>query len=199
MFDALMFVEDDAQEMFLRRLVDRLSAEAGVRLKLRVRSSQGGAGVALNQLKSYVASWRTGKEPSPAGLVVAVDANCQGYPIKRDQVDSKAGDLKRLVIHAIPDPHIERWMLLDGEAFREVVGKGCMAPDVKCEKQRYKKLLAQAVLDAGVQPLLGGVEYAEDLADRMNVQRACSQDVSFNRFVQELRTWLNGLKSGRSA
>ena len=195
MFEALMFVEDDAQETFLKRLVERLSAEAGVNLKMRVRSAHGGAGFALSQLKSYVANWRADKERSPAGLVVAVDANCHGYTKRRDQVDSRAGDLKHLVIHAIPDPHIERWLLLDGEAFKQVIGKGCMAPDAKCEKQRYKKLLAQAVLEAGVQPLLGGVEYAEDLADKINVQRACTHDISFNHFVHELRAWLNGLKS----
>ena len=45
----------------------------------------------------------------------------------------------------------------------------------KCEKQRYKRLLAKAVLDAGIQPLLGGIEYAEELADKLNVQRVCDQ------------------------
>ncbi len=48
------------------------------------------------------------------------------------------------------------------EAFKAVLGRGSKAPDAKCEKQRYRQLLAQAVLEAGVQPLLGGVEYAED-------------------------------------
>lgn len=194
MFEALMFVEDDAQEIFLKRLVGRLASEAGVKLTLKVRSAQGGSGWVFNHLKSYAASWKAGKETLPAGLVVAVDANCQGHTKRRDQLDAKAGDLKPYVIHAIPDPHIERWLLLDGEAFKDVLGHGCKAPDEKCEKQRYKRLLAQAVLDAGIQPLLGGVEYAEELATKMNVQRVCDHDASFNRFVQELRTWLNGLK-----
>lgn len=196
MFEALMFVEDDAQEAFLKRFVGRLAREAGVNLALRVRSAQGGSGWVLNHLKSYVAGWRAGEEGLPEGLVVAVDANCQGYTKRRAQLDAKAGELKHLVIHAIPDPHIERWLLLDGEAFKEVLGHGCKAPDEKCEKRRYKVMLAKAVLDAGIQPLLGGVEYAEDLAERMNVQRVCDHDASFNRFVQELRTWLNGLRRG---
>ena len=194
MFEAMMFVEDDAQETFLKRLVVRLAAEAEVNLTLRVRSAHGGSGAVLNHLRNYVANWKAGREGSPAGLLVAVDANCHGYTKRRDHLDSKAGALKHLVIHAIPDPHIERWLLLDGEAFSQVVGRGCLAPDEKCEKQRYKRLLAKAVLDAGVQPLLGGVEYAEELAEKMNVQRACDHDISFNRFVQELRMWLNGLK-----
>lgn len=191
--EALMFVEDDAQEAFLRRLVGRLASESRVDLTVRVRSARGGAGWVVSQLKSYVTRWKAGQESLPAGLIVAVDANCQGYTRRRDHLDTPAGELRDRLIHAIPDPHIERWLLLDGEAFKAVLGRGCKAPDDKCEKQRYKRLLAQAVLEAGVQPLLGGVEYAEDIADRMNVQRACDHDASFNRFVGELRTWLNGL------
>jgi hypothetical protein len=196
MFEALMFVEDDAQEAFLKCLVGRLASEAGVDLTLKVRIAQGGSGWVLNHLKSYAASWKAGKEVLPAGLVVGLDANCQGYTKRRDHLDSRAGELKHLVIHAIPDPHIERWLLLDSEAFKAVLGRGCRAPDEKCEKQRYKRLLAKAVLDAGIQPLLGGVEYAEELADKLNVQRVCDHDVSFNRFIQEMRTWLNGLRRG---
>ena len=194
--EVLLFVEDDAQEAFLARLVERLAREAGTSLSVRVRAGRGGCGRVLGQLRDFAGARKKGTESLPAGMVVAVDANCRGYVERRDQVDSRACELKDRVVHAIPDPHIERWLLLDGEAFKEVVGRGCKAPDDKCEKQRYKRHLAQAVLDAGVQPLLGGVEYAEELAEKLNVQRACLQDPSFNRFVQELRSWLNRLRSG---
>ena len=36
------------------------------------------------------------------------------------------------IVKAIPEPHIERWLLLDGAASRAAVGKGCQAPDLKC-------------------------------------------------------------------
>mgnify|MGYP001769100264 CR=1 FL=1 len=62
MFEALMIVEDDAQEAFLKRLVERLACELGVPLALRVRSAQGGSGRVLTHLKSYTASWKAGKE-----------------------------------------------------------------------------------------------------------------------------------------
>jgi hypothetical protein len=58
MFEALMFVEDDAQEAFLKRLVERLASEAGVNLTLKVRTAQGGSGWVLNHLKTYAASWK---------------------------------------------------------------------------------------------------------------------------------------------
>lgn len=196
MFEAWLFVEDFAQERFLKTLVERLASQARVPLALRVRSAQGGAGRVLVHLKHFAASWEAGREDSPAGLIVAVDANCQGYTRRRDLLDRQAGELKPWVIHAIPDPHVERWLLLDSEAFKQVVGRGCQAPDDKCEKHRYKRLLAEAIRASGVQPLLGGVEYAEELAESIDVQRACDHDVSFNRFVQELRSWFNRLKGG---
>jgi hypothetical protein len=54
MFEVLMFVEDDAQETFLKRLVERLACEAGVMLTLRVRIAQGGPG----RGHSAIARWR---------------------------------------------------------------------------------------------------------------------------------------------
>ena len=35
------------------------------------------------------------------------------------------------VVLAVPDPHVERWLLLDGAAFKAAVGHGCDAPDQK--------------------------------------------------------------------
>ena len=75
MFEALLFVEDGAQEAFLMGLVGRLASEAGVNLSWKVRVAQGGSGRVLNHLKSYAASCKAGKEVAPAGLVAALDAN----------------------------------------------------------------------------------------------------------------------------
>jgi hypothetical protein len=55
----------------------------------------------------------------------------------------------------VPDPHIERWLLLDSQAFKEVLHRGCSAPDQKCDRDRYKLLLDEAVRAAEVEPLLG--------------------------------------------
>lgn len=94
----------------------------------------------------------------------------------------------RPLVHAVPDPHVERWLLLDGAAFKAVVGHGCKAPDQKCDRGRYKQRLVEAVRDAGVTPILGGLEYAEDIVRRMNMDRAARTDRSLARFVDELRT-----------
>ncbi len=194
--EILLFVEDSAQEAFLTALVRRMATESGApELRIRVRSAQGGFAKVLGQVEDFVRAQAKGLESSPDALLVAVDANCQGFVQRRKQVEGRTGALKDSFLYAIPDPHIERWFLIDSAAFKTVLGRGCSAPDQKCEKDRYKRLLNQAVLDAGVEPLLGGVEYAEEIVQNMNLLNASKQDDSFGRFLGELRRFLNQCKS----
>jgi hypothetical protein len=90
---------------------------------------------------------------------------------------------------AVPDPHIERWLLLDSAAFKAVLGRGCEAPDFKCDRDRYKKLLAQAVSKAGITPLIGGLEHARDIVDSMDFTRMTRKegDKVLGQFLQELQ------------
>lgn len=195
MTDLLMFVEDVGQEKFLSALIRRMAQEASVGLGLRVRSARGGVGRVLDELEGFVRSAERGHVELPDALVVAIDANCHGYLARRQVVQKRARRYSDKVIHAIPDPHIERWLLLDGAAFRAVLGKGCAAPDLKCEKARYKRLLVDAVRQSGVQPLLGGLEYAEDIVAQLDIQRIADLDASFGQFVAEFRGWLNSRRS----
>jgi Domain of unknown function (DUF4276) len=188
MYNLRLFAEDDAQEQFVGTLVKRIAREHDAPVDLRVRSARGGFGKALDELGRFADDCRRGIEAIPDMLVVAVDGNCTGFNDRRDQVVRSAGEaLADRLIVAIPDPHIERWFLLDGAAFRTVLGHGCQAPDHKCEKDRYKDLLIQAVQDAGIQPLLRGIEYAEALANEINLLRAAAADLGFKKFVESLR------------
>jgi len=99
------------------------------------------------------------------------------------------------MIFAVPDPHVERWLLLDGAAFKTVFGKGCNAPDLKCDRDRYKERLMKAIHDTGVTPSLGGIEFAENIVREMDIQRA-SRDPSFKDFVDELRSRFHGWRAG---
>ena len=97
------------------------------------------------------------------------------------------------LIHALPDPHVERWLLIDSQAFKAVFGKGCKAPDQKCEKYRYKTLLREAIENAGGNVLLGGLEHAEDLVKAMSFDTLKNSDNSIKRFIieteQVLKSW----------
>ena len=89
--------------------------------------------------------------------------------------------------YAIPDPHIERWLLLDSSAFKKVMGKGCSAPVQKCERDLYKKLLWEAMLNIGVTPPLGGIEYSDALVNAMNLERLERTEASLGKLLKELR------------
>jgi hypothetical protein len=194
--DLLLFVEDTAQERLVGGLAARMAHELGVPVNIRARSARGGYAKVLGQLQDYAADVEAGRTDLADGIIIAADANCQGYLSRRNDILRRLGKYSNFAVCAIPDPHIERWFLLDSSAFKRVVGHGCKAPDEKCEKERYKRMLNQAVLEAGVEPLLGGIEYAEDLVRELNFQTA-GKDDSFGRFLTELRNWLNRqIKSG---
>ena len=87
---------------------------------------------------------------------------------------------------AVPDPHIERWLLVDSGAFKKVFGRGCNAPDHKCERARYKKRLIDAIRESGITPSLGGLEYAEDIVKEMDLEQAARNDASLQRLLGDL-------------
>ncbi len=178
-----LFAEDAAHEVFLGTLLRRLAAEHGLQVDVHSVSVRGGHGKVLAELKQYLREVRAGRivrRPIDL-LVVGTDANCKGLVQRKREVDDTCGDYKAMVVCAIPDPHIERWMLLDPAAFRDVVGKGCPPPDLKCQRDRYKQLLRDAVRNAGIISLLGGVEYAEDIAKNLDVTAVGLADASFGR------------------
>jgi hypothetical protein len=183
-----LFVEDLGHEAFLRALLERMARECDVDIEIRPRSVRGGHGKVISELQQYIRDLNQGYESLPDLLVVAKDANCKGFVESRREIDTAANDkVKDLIVCAIPDPHIERWLLLDSVAFKEVIGKGCDAPDRKCERHRYKQLLLKAMRDAGVSPPLGGIEYAEDIVNVMDLRRMESADDSLGRLLQDLR------------
>ena len=58
---------------------------------------------------------------------------------------------------------------------------------VNVARDRYKQLLIDAILAAGGRPMLGGIEYAEDIVGYMDINRAARADESFRHFVEDLR------------
>lgn len=188
-----LFVEDDAHQKIIGTLVQRVAAESGTAVRLEWRNAVDGYGAVVREFDDYLRDLSL-QGGYPDLIVVATDANCKG-------LNERTRELERLdvpvpVIQAIPDPHIERWLLLDGAAFRDVVGLGCDAPDQKCERERYKQLLINAIYNAGITPSLGGIEFAEDIVQRMNLERVMQADRSLNRFVSEIhqtfRQWQSG-------
>ena len=188
-----LFVEDIAHEDFLTALIQRLANEYKVEINIKTYSVRGGHGTVITELKQYLRDLQHYKEDLPDLIIVGTDSNCKGLSERETEINQVTSNLGDLVISMIPEPHIERWFLLDSEAFRTVFGKGCLAPDQKCERGRYKGLLLNAIYEATMVPPLDGIEHVEELVYAMNFQRVVQSDRSFRRFFRALQhqfgTW----------
>ncbi len=183
-----LFAEDRAHEELLRPLLERLARECARDIQIRVRSARGGHGRVLAELSLYQKSMlkRVVGEQLPDVLVVAIDANCKSPTATRKQIESSLEvTFCDRTLHACPDPHVERWYLADLQAFHEIVGITPTVPKDKCERDLYKGILAKAVIDAGHPATLGGIEFARELADRMDFFRAGKSDKSLKHFLDE--------------
>ena len=69
------------------------------------------------------------------------------------------------------------------------------SPDQKCDRRRYKEQLIKAIHATGTVPRLGGMEYAEDIVQEMDIERVAQLDRSFRRFVMALRNRFGGWQS----
>jgi hypothetical protein len=187
MHKVILFAEDYGLETFIRTLLDRLAHDHNIDIAIVGRSVRGGHGKVISEFQSFLRDMERGKEEIPDLLVVATDANCKGYGERKREIDEANDKFKQITICAIPDPHVERWLLIDSAAFKSVLGKGCKAPDQKCERDRYKKLLSEAVQAAGVIPPLGGMEYAEDIVNAMDLDKMEKADPSLGKFLKDLQ------------
>ena len=185
MREIALFGEDFAHRQVVGALVRRLADEYGIEVRLEWRSAVRGHGRVVQELGRYLLDLARGGE-RPDLIIVGTDANCRGLNERVREIGSP--DAPASIVLAVPDPHIERWLLLDGAAFKSVFGKGCDAPDRKCSRDLYKQRLTQAIHAAGITPALGGIEFAEDIVQHMDVERAMRADRSLERFVDELRS-----------
>ncbi len=185
-----LFVEDVGHETFITALLTRLAREQKIEIICQPFNVRGGHGKVITELKDYLRDFERGHIQPQDLLIVATDANCKGFQERKQEFRPLTQKTTLPIIYAIPDPHIERWLLLDSAAFKQTLGKGCKAPDKKCQKDRYKRLLIEAVHDAGVIPLLGGIEYAKDIVNAMNLRKTAQKEASLSHLLQALNAQL---------
>jgi hypothetical protein len=186
MRDVWLFVEDYSHAIVLKTLLARLGEVFGVSVVARELSARGGYGRVESEFEQFVRELKRSRQPVPDLVIVATDANCEGFRDRKKRMQRVAQPIADRLLFCIPDPHIERWLLLDSAAFKAVLGKGCQAPDHKCDRGRYKQLLVDAVRAAGHTPLLGGLEHAEDIVREMHLENIARRDDSFGDFFNEL-------------
>jgi hypothetical protein len=189
-----LFTEDAFHQDFLEALVDRFSREYEVVVTLRPYSVRGGITKMHYELGEFLRDLQRNLEELPDAILAATDANCSSYVERRNLLEGVVADFTQfryLMVYAIPDPHIERWMMADAEAFRAVFGRGCTLPALKCERALYKKLLSQEIFNSGIRAPFGGREYAGDVVREMNLPRAERNEASLGHLLTDLRRLFN--------
>ena len=183
-----VFAEDAAHEALLSALTRRIAREEGISTALRVRIATGGVGRVLQELKAYTEVVRRGGVAMPDVLVTAIDSNCKKFAGKARQVREHVPDeLWDRTVLACPEPHVEKWYLSDPDALVDVFGVRPTVPRTKCERGRYKAALVRAVRDGGGVPTLGGIEFANEIAESIDLYRAGQSDRSLQQFVTGFR------------
>ena len=193
-----LFCEDSFHEKFIGALLRRLGKEYGVSVAPRFLSSQGGLSRMQHEFKDFLRDLSRQRQAFPASIIVVVDANCQGHNERRALMESSLAfypQFERLVAYAIPDPHIERWMLVDPKAFQTVFGRGCTLPALKCKKDEYKKLLRREIRESGIEAPLGGEEFAEDIVMAMDLGQVEVREASLGLFLRILKGQFNAWKT----
>jgi hypothetical protein len=194
----LYFVEDAAQETFMRALVARAASQfgcdtAGWQHDVRI---SGGKGRTLRDMQVFLRDIVSGEVLSPDLLVLTVDGDCEANATRRrvDDMVQRSG-YGGPVLLAIPDPHIERWYMSDPEALRTVSGSTVQPalPPIRCRKDLFKNALRQVFVVAGINPPLGGTEYGDEIVEQIDVYRARANDGSLDRFFNDAQAVFSAL------
>ena len=186
-----LFVEDVAHEEFVGALANRIAREEQVALSVQARSARGGHPRAMGEFGTYQTLVEKGALASraPDLVVVVIDGNCTTSRKKRAEIQNATRPrfLDRLVA-GCPNPHVERWFLADPDSFHKVVGYRPVLGREKCEREHYKRLLADAIRKGSQPATLGGIEFAAELVEAMNLYRAGRSDSSLRAFIGDLRS-----------
>jgi hypothetical protein len=166
MLKVMLFCKDFGLKEVLTTLLQRFGEEYRLTLEIEERSVTGGHGKAITELQRFIREQLRYKQflTLPI-LVLGIDANSQGYQQQVKQLKSlkEISDLKKVapavnIVYAVPDPHVERWLLLDPAAFKIVFGTGYTPTKDQGRKDEYKQQLREALKQMGLKPTMGGLE-----------------------------------------
>ncbi|MBF2759546.1 MAG: hypothetical protein ISN28_04670 [Ectothiorhodospiraceae bacterium AqS1] len=179
------FGEDKDHETIIGMLIERIAQEMNVGVEIKWRRSSRGYGKVISDLREYLYDIKS-QGTFVDLIVVATDANCKGYNTRYKEISIDRNFMPPIVC-AIPDPHIEHWLLLDSAAFKKAFGYGFDAIKKKCERDFYKKSLSEAYINANVDPSGDSVEYARKIISKIDLKRAAKDDLSLQKFLDDLR------------
>ncbi len=149
-----LFCEDSFHEKFIGAMLKRFEKDYGVAIKATFLSSRGGLPYMHREFKEFLRDLSRQRQ-FPGSVIVVVDANCRGHHERKalmDGVLNSYPQFQQLVSYAIPDPHIERWMLVDPKAFQVVFGRGCTLPALNVPRTNTRSCSGKRFARAGSMP-----------------------------------------------
>ncbi len=192
----LYFLEDRMQEGFIKALVHRIALEESIapsNLIDDVRSATRGGSRIINDFKDFLRYSLRGITGDVTFLVVSIDGNCKGHHDRVKQLEKYIKPNHPFIgriVYAVPDPHIERWYIMDQHAFKNGIELNS-APDMpayKCKKDYYKLSKNQALRTAGIHSLTNGAEYAEKIVENISDLYSLGRyNNDFQFFIENLR------------
>lgn len=199
----IYFIEDVGQKEFIQALVERIAREEAIPanfLDHKFHYATKGRGYhrrnSWGSFRNFIADTKNIGQSDFSLLVVAFDGNCKGHNERKTQLERiirQNHPFKGRTVYAVPDPHIERWYIMDQRAFRDAtgIGKAPQLPGYKCKKNYYKRIVHEALRTGGINSLLGGAEYAEKIVFNMSDLYALgTSEPAFADFIAEVRRML---------
>ena len=185
-----IFAEDQAHKRLLLPLIQRLAREEKVTVRPHVYLATGGHSRAMDEFRLHQRLLERAHNGDRVQdfLVVGIDGNCAAWTKARQCIlEETRAPFSERVVAACPDPHVEHWYLVDSVAFGVVVGREPRMSRKKCARDYYKSILANTVRRAGHLSPLGGIEFAEELAEEMDFFRAGKKSPSLKAFLDDCR------------
>jgi len=182
--------------MVARALFRRLSLEEGVRISIS-KAIKGGYGGVLTEIKAFQKALQKGAIPAgiPDLLIVLGDGNCHKFHERKKEIISAINNnVFPFSVVGCPDPHIEKWLLIDQQALKAVFGASLNISLDKCIRDYYKNELKGIIQFAGWPMTHDGIEYSQDIIERIDFNRAGKNDNSFGDFISSLRASLRNIK-----
>ena len=184
-----LFMEDIAHEQFVTSLVQRIATEVGVQVKLNVRNATGGIPRMRGQISRFLRDHKQALIGSTIFDILIIVQDADRYSESeirnemRRQIDR--ADYQGVTIIAVPEPCIEAWYLADRNYLQALTGLS----EIR-RKDDYKHYMAQIFQNS---PLGGGIEYANEIAENMDLYQASRNVSSLGHFIDEVRSELRQL------
>ncbi len=188
--------EDIAHETIVRSLFRRVAFEECVKISIS-KAITGGYGKVITEIKGFQRALFKGIIPagSPDLLLVMGDANCGNFRERKKEIMGNIDpNIFPFFIVGCPDPHIEKWLLIDDQALLSIFGSSTNMPLDKCIRDYYKNELKRIIRSAGWPIAQEGLEYSQDIINIIDFARAEKNDQSFKIFISDLRSALKKIK-----